>query len=87
MALLSWLPPGTPHDVLASPMSTGVFPLILAGRPFWPLSTQKDLRSHPIRAVVTVGLWYPWASGTSGTGKKNWTIRVEILLLKTPNFF
>lgn len=54
MALLSWLPPGAPRDVLASPLSTGVLPLISSGTLFWPLVTQKDLRSGPSRAIVTV---------------------------------
>lgn len=55
MALLSWLPPGAPRDVLASLLSMGVLPLILARTPFWPLATQKDLRRGPSRTVVTVG--------------------------------
>lgn len=39
MALLSQLPPGIPHDVLAM----WVLPLMSMGMPSWPLSAQEEL--------------------------------------------
>lgn len=85
MALLSWLPPGVPRNVLVSMASMGVLPLISAGTLFWPLSAQKNLSSGPTRAVVTIGSRGPQVPGFGcGGGRLPIEVIFSILGLLQP---